>query len=294
MPPERKMLLQDGVKDISTLNIINMFRDNEDYLNGFYIPMMNKLEKRYPLCKFIYHITENDSKDNTAICLVKFMKDRDPRSKLYLDPPLTLEYVNMPSGKNFSRLRTLSEIRNSVVERSRPFEGDWSVFIDSNIIFTESIFDELFKIRPTENDICMLCPYTQQLIIPEIHKIPTITKPTLLGHYYDTFALYNSQHQSYWPYCGFERCSICKSITYPNRSLIPKESVTDVTSVFSGFAVMKSSILNDVRIYWHTVNYDMTKDEGLCEHVMFCDKVRTITGKRIVLVQDADKIYRTY
>lgn len=271
-----------------------MFRDNEDYLKGFYIPMMESLEKKYPSCKFVYHITENDSKDNTAVLLLNFIKNKDPRSKLYLDPPLTLEYVNMPSGKNFSRLRTLSEIRNSVVERSRPFEGDWSVFIDSNIIFTESIFEDLLKINPAKNDICMLCPYTQQLIIPEIHKIPTITKPTLLGHYYDTFALYNDKHQSYWPYCGFEKCAICKAVSYPNRTAIPKEPVTDVTSVFSGFAMMQTSILNDTRIYWHTVNYDLSKDEGLCEHVMFCDKVRTITGKRIVMVQEADKIYRTY
>lgn len=288
------MALNDGVDEIKTLNVINMFRDNEIYLKKFYIPMMIKIEERHPSCRFVYYITENDSKDDTASVLLKFIKSRDPRSKLFLDPPLSMEYVNMPSGKNYSRLRTLSEIRNSVVERSRPFEGKWSVFIDSNIFFQETVFEDMFKIRPATNDICMLCPYTQQLIIPEIHKIPTITQPTLIGHYYDTFALYNKEHQSYWPYCGFERCSLCKHVEYKRRAVIPKEPVTDVTSVFSGFAIMESDILNNPRIYWHTMNYDMDKDEGLCEHVMFCDKVGTFTGKRIVIVQEVDKIYRTF
>lgn len=288
------MSLTDGVEEITSINVFNMFRDNEIYLTNFYIPTMIKIEEKYPSCKFIYYITENDSKDDTAIVLLKFIKTRNPQSKLFLDPSLSAEYVNMPSGKNYTRLRTLSEIRNSLVERARPLEGKWSVFIDSNIMFTDNIFEELFKIQPALNNICMMCPFTQQLIIPEIHKIPTLTKPSLIGHYYDTFAFYNDQHQCYWPYCGFERCAICKNINYKNRSMVPKEPVTDATSVFSGFAIMETNILNDPRIYWHTVNYDMAKDEGLCEHVLFCDKVRTVTGKRIVLVQEANRIYRTY
>ena len=104
------MALNDGVDEIKTLNVINMFRDNEIYLKKFYIPMMIKIEERHPSCRFVYYITENDSKDDTASVLLKFIKSRDPRSKLFLDPPLSMEYVNMPSGKNYSRLRTLSEI----------------------------------------------------------------------------------------------------------------------------------------------------------------------------------------
>lgn len=285
--------LCDGETPVERVNVFNMFRNNEDYLSKFYIPTMLKIEARHPNCRFVYHICESGSDDNTKRLLLQFIKSKDPESRLYFDEHRS--YVNKQSGKNYARIETLSEIRNRLVARSRPLKGRWSLFIDSNIYFKENVLERLFKeCSPTDNGIGMLCPYTQQLMIPEIHKLPNLTKPSLIGHYYDTYSLYNAKRQSYWPYCGFAKCTMCKDVVKYDREPIPKESMSDVASCFSGFALIHNDPLNDARVVWTSVNYDMEKDEGICEHVMFCHMLRTLHDKRVVIAQNVDQLYRTF
>jgi glycosyltransferase involved in cell wall biosynthesis len=290
--------MYDGEEHLEILHVFNMFRNNQDYLQQFYIDRMNSLENRYrDRVRFVYHIVENDSTDNTKLLLLQFMKTRDKSSKLYLEDNLTCEYENKKSGKNYSRLRTLSEIRNTLVERARPLEGKWALFIDSHIFFDEDILERMFECLPACNNIGMLCAYTQQLLIPGLptYQHFNLTKPALVNHYYDTFSFYNIHKQSYWPFCGFEQCKICpKDIKEKyNRDLIPYQDVTEVASCFSGFSIIRCDILNDSRVKWSTINYEIMKDEGLCEHVMFCELLRVLHNKRIVILQNVNNIYRT-
>jgi hypothetical protein len=87
---------------------------------------------------------------------------------------------------------------------------------------------------------------------------------------------------------------MCKDVVKYDREPIPKESMSDVASCFSGFALIHNDPLNDVRVVWTSVNYDMEKDEGICEHVMFCHMLRTLHDKRVVIAQNVDQLYRTF
>ena len=173
--------------EIKRISIISMFKNNEKYLTDFFIGMMNEFESYYDI-KFDYYIIENNSKDDTRKILKSFMETKSEKSKLLLFNKHT-DYKNIGTGKNHDRLVNLTNIRNKLVNSITPLDSEWSLFIDSNIYFKVEILKDMFSIIPKENNIGMIIPYTQQLFIPNVHKL-NLTKPTLLNHFYDTFSFY--------------------------------------------------------------------------------------------------------
>jgi hypothetical protein len=282
--------LFDGDAEIRVLHILSMFQNNQDYVETFYIPTMTSIEAMYPRVSFVYKISLGDHLDDTRKLLENFLATRDNGSKLIDDPAKLLNYYNTPSGKNFTRIATLAHIRNHLVDSIMPIQGNWTVFIDSNVYFKYDIFERLFANNLSANNIGAISPYTQQLLIPGIHPVKD---RSLMNHYYDTYSFYNLQQQSYWPHCGFAKCQLCKHSKLKERIRIPEETLSDVASAFGGFCIIHNDILNDTRCRWSTFNYDHVKDEGLCEHVQFFALLRTIHGKRVVVAQSVDNIFRT-
>lgn len=284
--------LFDGSRPVHRIDVFSMFRSNASYL-VFYDETMRAMEARHPRTRFVYHIAENDSHDATREQLVRFAKARPDRVHLYLDAPLDEEYVNKPSGKNFTRLHVLSKLRNRLVARARPLAGEWCLFVESNIFFEPDILERLFATHPATHDAGLVCPYTQQLFMPEVH--PFVKAPSLLGHFYDTFSLYNRRNQSYWPKCGFARCRLCHARDYVDRVQIPEQphGLTEVGCAFGGFALVRAVVLNDPTCVWATFNYDMEHDEGTCEHVAFCHALRTNHSLKVYVAQGVDRVYRT-
>ena len=274
-----------------------MFRNNERYLNDFYIKIFEKMEKMYEI-EFIYYIIENNSEDKTRDILKEFISSRK-NSKLILFN-LKKDFKNVGDGRNFNRISNLAKIRNKLVDNSIPIYSEWSLFIDSNIFFPEDIFEKIFSIEENENlsikdDIGMFLPYTQQLLIPEIHKINT-EKPVMVGHYYDTYPFVDEFGKSHYPNCAFEKCSLCKHKEkgIERKKILKEKKLIDVKSGFGGFVLIRSEIINDKRIRWDTISYDIDNDQSLCEHILFCERLRLISGKRIVLNQELDMLYRTF
>jgi len=288
-----KMKLFDGPDlCIRKIAVLGMYRNDEKYME-FLTSIMEKFEKKYDV-EFSYFFIENNSTDNTRDILKEFMKDRKGRLLLW---NLKKDYQNIGDGRNYDRIKSLAKIRSKLVDMCMPFSTDWCLFIDSNIFFPDDILENIFTPSrdPTKQNIGMMTMFTQQLMIPEIHKMIISDKPIFVNHYYDTYPFVDMDDRSHYPNCAFEKCGLCvhgpKGI---NRTLISSDaSVVDVKSAFGGFVFIKPDILNDKRIRWDTVSYEITKDESLCEHVLFCDRLRTITGKRIVVLQDIDKLYRT-
>tara|TARA_Y100000389_G_C17360690_1_gene463581 strand:+ start:15 stop:884 length:870 start_codon:yes stop_codon:yes gene_type:complete len=278
--------------EIKRISIISMFKNNEKYLTDFFIGMMNEFESYYDI-KFDYYIIENNSKDDTRKILKSFMETKSEKSKLLLFNKHT-DYKNIGTGKNHDRLVNLTNIRNKLVNSITPLDSEWSLFIDSNIYFKVEILKDMFSIIPKENNIGMIIPYTQQLFIPNVHKL-NLTKPTLLNHFYDTFSFYDNNSKTFWPYCAFEKCKLCKRETCKDRKSIPtSESIVDVDSGFAGFALIETNIINNKDIRWKTLSHEVKDDESICEHYLFCHSLKLITKKRIVLLQNVDEIYRTY
>lgn len=287
------MQLYDGKDEIKRIHILGMYRSNEKYLNNFLINTLKEMEKMYNV-EFKYYFMENNSKDNTKDILKTFIHDKmDSKLVLY---NLKKDYKNIGDGRNFNRLSSLAKIRNKLIDNCVPFpENEWCLFIDSNIYFRPSILKDIFDscTNPSESNIGMMCMYTQQLMIPEIHT--QSEKPILVKHFYDTFSIYNKDGHTFYPQCPFEKCMICsKRPLKKGYSRIPLEpKIVDISSGFAGFVFIKSDILNNPNIRWNTLCYNNENDQSLCEHVLFCDRLKSITNKRIVLLQDIDTLYRT-
>lgn len=288
-----KVTLYDNGKKVSHISIICMFRNNEDYIVKFFKNVTTEMEEMYDTL-FNYYIIENNStRDNTREILRDFIKTKSDKSKLLLFN-LENDYRNIGDGKNFERLYNLAKIRNKLVDSIVPLDSQWCLFIDSNIYFKKEILQNMFI--KSSDTIGMMIPYTQQLFIPEIHgKYMKLEKPTLFGHFYDTFSFFDKNNKTFWPYCGFERCNYCNRKHCNNRDVISKdEDIVDVGACFSGFALIRTEIINNKTIRWDTASHEVQKDESICEHFLFCYLLRKLTDKRIVMLQNVDDIFRTY
>lgn len=290
---DNKIQLYDGETQIQNISIICMFKNNEQYLRDFFFEMVIKFEQTYKV-QFDYFIIENNSNDDTRELLKSFFKTKSSKSKLLLFN-MKKDFRNIGDGRNYERLINLGDIRNKLVNAITPLSSNYCLFIDSNIYFKEDILQKMFSIKPSEQNIGMIVPYTQQLFIPQIHKIPNISKPTLLGHYYDTFSFYDDKSKTFWPYCAFDRCKLCNRHECIDRKSIPiSQNVVDVNCAFGGFCLVKTEIINNKLIRWDTLAYDVKKDESICEHFFFCYMLRKLTDQRIVILQNVDEIYRTF
>lgn len=286
-------LYEKGNKRVQRVSIVCMFRNNAQYLNTFFIKTMDEMEAMYDV-EFDYFIIENNSKDNTRDILKDFIKRKTRRSKLLLFD-LNNDFRNIGDGKNYERLYHLGMIRNKLTNSITPLDSDWCLYIDSNIFFKKEILLQMFE--HCEEDMGMMTPYTQQLFIPEIHGkyMKNLDKPTLFNHYYDTFSYYDIHKKTFWPYCGFEKCNYCYRKDCNYRNVVSKEKdVVDVTACFGGFALIRTELINDDRIRWDTMSHEVTKDESVCEHFLFCYMLKALSKKRIVICQHVNDIYRTF
>jgi hypothetical protein len=190
------------------------------------------------------------------------------------------------------------------------------VFIDSNIFFAADVLERFFeKAAPAANNIGMLTPYTKQVHTVGILKnlgfkldMDSLSAPPANGAdgdarivdlkaAFDTFSYHDANCRTHFPLCPFEKCLLCKSVRPKDYklSLIPESvDVADMRSAFAGFAIIDTSVLNHPRIRWQTLAFDHTGRSSVCEHVLFCDRLATVTGKRVVVVQSVDDVFRTY
>lgn len=283
--------LYDGTAKVQEISVMCMFRNDASYIETFFVPAMENMEKQYDVV-FNYYVIENNSTDNTRELLKAFFKEKSSKSKLLLFQ-LKTDFQNIGNGKNYERLHNLANIRNRLVNTVTPLNSEWCLFVDSNIYFKPTILEEMFQ--HVSSDIGMMTPYTQQLFIPEVHgNILKLEKPSLFGHYYDTFSFFGGDNRTFWPYCPFEKCFFCNRKGCNNRVTIPADrKVVDVHACFGGFALIRTDILNNDLIRWETLSHEITNDESLCEHYQFCFMLRKLCNKRVVILQNVDGIYRT-
>ena len=291
-PQKRRLFDGTDNNPITAISILGMYRNDEMYLK-YLTKTLTEFEQTYDV-QFSYYFIENNSTDRTREVLKEFMATRKGRLLLW---NLKKDYKNVGDGRNYDRIKALAKVRNKLVDSCVPFTTDWCLFIDSNIFFPPDILDNVFtpSREPTKNNIGMMTMYTQQMLIPNIHKIKS-DRPVLVNHYYDTYPFVDMQDRTHYPYCAFEHCGMCQKHRKGgmNRSLISSsEKTVDVKSAFGGFVFVRGDILNDKRIRWDTFSYEITKDESVCEHVFFCDRLRLLSGKRIVVLLDVNKLYRT-
>ena len=289
--------MYDGIRKIDRIHILGLYRCNEHYLS-FLFKRFNEWESFYTDIKFQYYFLENDSTDKTRELLNEFVKSRK-NSKLILYK-LKKDYKNVDDGRGFNRISTLAKLRNTLINNITPLPpNEWCLIIDSNIYFQDDIMSQIFcECQPSDQNIGMMCVYAQQLMLPEIHT-KIIKEPILMKHFYDTYSIIDIKGQSFFPQCPFEKCTICTKHQANDEKKkhiqrIPaKQGVVEVSSCFGGFVMIKSDVLNNPNVRWGSICFDLSKDISLCEHLLFCDRLRSITNKKIVVLQNIDTIYRT-
>jgi len=295
--PKDKLELHDGNKKVEKITIISLFRSCEKYLT-YLFKAVATLENTYSV-EFEYFFLENDSTDDTRKMLEEWFDKEDKEGSLLLYK-LKQDYKKSSHGMNHSRTTTIGDLRNKLTNNITPLDSDWCLMLDADIYFDPSVLAQLFATAPCKNNIGMVGAYAQQLFPASMmaKELPvSVDKNKMISvyHYYDTYSFVDTKSRVHYPNCAFTKCRLCEN--YPqgvNRVKVPEEEdVVEVNSCFGGFAIIETKILNDKRIRWGTVGYEPKMDLSLCEHVLFCDRLRTITGKKVVIVQSADKVFRT-
>lgn len=304
-----KKPLHDGVSQVKQISVMGMFRNNGTFLSEFLLKQLEVLEATYDV-EFSYHFIENDSTDNTRELLKAWFagsaNGTKKNGKLLLGK-LAREY-NAQKGECFDRTNTLAKLRNTLLESMMPLTSQWTIFLDSHIYFPANILERMLNdLRPAAENIGMITPFTKQVYTYGQLKrmginirtpVPISDNERIdLIHNFDTFTLITEDNVMYYPSCPFRRCLICPHVRPADSKhpiIEPDQAIVDCRSTFNGFGLFDSSALNHPRVRWDTLAYDQSGNMSLCDHVLMCDRLRTVTGKRIVLLQHLDDVLRTY
>lgn len=292
--------LHDGENPVTKISVMGIFRDCAGYL-PFMFKALDEMARAYPSIEFSYYLLENDSSDESRELLDKWIADKKGRMFGYDSEAKRASLTDV----SFARTKKLAMIRNSLLTSARDdLDSEYTILLDSDVYFDPSIIRTFFEARPATNGYAMMCAYTQQLFGTSGAQIANIDRESYdgsklidAGHFYDTYSFVDMDGQIHYPQCAFERCSMCNVKSQINK--IPKEqSVVPVRSCFGGLVVIETGVLKNPNVVWDTVNVTplarCAAEASLCEHVIFCDRVRTSTGRQIVLLQDANKSYRTF
>jgi len=291
---EKKKLLHDGEEVVKKITFMGILRNSENYLNNFFFKMADVIERIYDV-EFEYYFLENNSIDNTRNVLIDWIQDKQGRVFLSNDKS---DYEKTTHGINHSRTKYLGDLRNKLVNNVGQLNSKWTFIVDSDIFFSAKNIEEFFECKPKSNGYCMVSPYTEELFNKSViakEDRQDIKDNALLSinHYFDTFALFDKDRKSFYPNCPFAKCKMCqkKALGTDRTRISEDEKVVEVSSCGGGIFLISSDALNDRRIRWSSYSYETNMDLSLCEHVTFCDRLKTITEKKIVILQDL-KLYR--
>lgn len=283
----------------AALCVVALYRDNAAYLPHAFARFDAWERAGLPVR---YHVLENDSSDGTASLLDEFLRGR--RGRL-TSRSLALRYERRGTG--YDRIMPLARMRSFLADdaaAAAPLHPDeWTLLIDSDIFFPDDILERIFAAAshdPHPDSLGLLTCYTQQLFsgtqVPEVGRpAPEMPGFRLADHYFDTFALHDISHRNHAPFCAFARCRYCavgRPSPAPLPLVPPEQSIVDVAAAGGGFAVLPTALFRDPRLRWTTYGTGVGQTAMLSEHVLFCDRLRTITGKRVVVLQDVDSVYR--
>jgi hypothetical protein len=299
-----KITLNDGEKQIKNISILGLFRDCSDYFE-YFTKVMIDMENMYNVT-FDYFFCENDSKDDTRDKLKKFAKGRQCKLLLL---QLEKDYSTNDLAINLERIHTLLTLRNKLKDTFGPFKSDWTMIVDTGIYFRPTILHDMFNYKKNDENIGAMCPYVVQIYSKEkiidrpefqhlrqhLQNVKSPTDLINLEHFYDTYSTIDNNSIFMYPFCPFEKCLLCK----PARSqfdykLIPADKpIVEVNSTFGGFCLIDTNIFNNKSVRWDTICLNMVKHTSICEHILFCDRIRTVSGKKVVILQDIKNVFRT-
>lgn len=279
--------LHDGEHDVRSIGVFLYMRNNEQYLVNHLIPLLNAVEQKHKDIQFHYYVMENDSTDDTKRILSEFMQDRNG---VFICENLQLN--NLTDGTTFARVQRIAYIRNYLLNRVRDKlkNHDWCWFIDSNLHFEPEWLSNMFAHKPASDNIGMLgCTSLElQKNDGKMKDVPVDVPFVTMHHYYDTYALVNSDDILTYPACLFPECVRPECVGYreknPGSTWNVNDKVIDMRCVWGGLVLIRSDILQNESVSWKPLG--IMHENSLCEHIYFCDVVKAISKKRICIITD--------
>tara|TARA_Y100001938_G_scaffold72809_1_gene100978 strand:+ start:1752 stop:2591 length:840 start_codon:yes stop_codon:yes gene_type:complete len=227
---------------MKSLNICGIFQNSEVYLREYLFPRLKLLEKKHPNIKFYYYFYENNSKDETGKLLKKF-KPPSGQKVVWTEKTTDQDYNRADHRTMIERIQNITKCRNKLLSL-RPFKGEWTMMIDADMIFLDSIIEHFVE-QDLPSDLAGLTFNAIDRRTCDVHS--SCTKP----HYYDTLALkYNNGQSGYKTYLvtNEEGASCCPFVTKKDKDLWDSKNLMKVKSAFGGLSFYKTDFLNKEEI----------------------------------------------
>jgi hypothetical protein len=243
-----------SVKNIST-SIILLIKDGSSYIE-YLNKLFHKIEQTNEY-SFEYFIYENNSVDDTELKIANFYKNRNGK---FINDDLNDIYYKEISNERGTHM---SMLRNKLKDLHGKLTSKYTLLLDCDVIFLEDAVINMINLLESNKNIAMGTSFS---ICWENY----ISNNTL--HYYDSLALITKDNISYRENnntCMFKECYKCiklreqNKIKIDNSKLLSMEKVQSVNSAFSGFALIRTDIYNNVA--WGS---------GICEHHSFCKNIK--------------------
>lgn len=223
------------------ITVLSIFRNAERHIQETF-KRLEALENDNPSLSFEYFFYENDSTDNTAMLLNKWMAGR--KGKVITE---ILGKDFFKGGTSSKRMKILTYARNKGLKSAKPLYSDYTFIFDSDIEFSSSIINDYIQLFEEYPDAVMLTPNVLQNIKCQMCDCGK-------DSYYDSWALLDSRGNNgfTWACCPFQG--------QKDIDLWEANKLVPVRSAFGGAVLVKSEAMNNVN--WST--------DGKCEHWNFC------------------------
>tara|TARA_R100000664_G_C2756216_1_gene144045 strand:+ start:1635 stop:3272 length:1638 start_codon:yes stop_codon:yes gene_type:complete len=239
------------------ISVCALWRDSESHINR----TLNQFEDLEELdFDFEYYFYENDSKDNTSTLLQAWLKDREGILKTE-----TLGATKFGSTHDLERMQLLSDCRNKCKDLLCDTESEYTLLVDSDIIFNKENLLAHFETIKSLDDCVMLTPNVRQ-------NIPDLIQHNSQDSYYDILPFWDSEKKNA---LGWSNCPFRNGIDIMNWNL---GKPIKCFSAFGGFALIKTEVLK--KINWSTI--------GASEHVNFCQEINDYGS---IYIDPKNKVY---
>lgn len=224
------------------ISIFSLFRNSESYIKDS-LKRFDNLEKNTE-AEISFFFYENDSVDKTPSILKRWMKSKS--GKLQCD---TLNPRSFKSELDPERMMHLSQCRNKMQALDVDKNSDYSLIIDSDILFESDILNKFLEYSSL--GFSMLTSNVRQ-------NIPCKMGSGKKDSYYDSSILSDTDGMPgmTWSYNPF--------FNTPDRKKFENNEPIKVNRAFGSCAFLPTSIFH--KCQWSSF--------GESEHFSFCDKVR--------------------
>jgi hypothetical protein len=260
---------KDSDSDSHDITIICLFRDNESILDRF-LKQFIDVEKQYTDYNFDYIFYENDSIDNTYKIISDFIKKR--KGYIITEKINTTKFADT---KDLERVKNMSYYRNKTIQNKNNLTSTWSIIIDTDIYFDTTFIEKFIYTFKTNSDKNIALLLSNGVDINIECKDKRYHKCNLY-HYYDTWAFIDKNNNPYLDYGEDNgKQARCNTFIYNKNDIEDwsNDTIVEVNSGFGGIMFMKTSLLKEKDIFWSYFDFNY-KNEGGCEHWLFCKRIR--------------------